>query len=109
MANTLTEIGIKKISERFAESIDHVAYTVDEIPKTIEPFRKIAQDGIVEIYVYFEDTISGTVANVQLVDKESDVVARSNQSFIKSLTDGLYVAFKYNIIEKEVEATSGKL
>ena len=40
MANTLTEIGIKKISERFAESIDHVAYTVDEIPKTIEPFRR---------------------------------------------------------------------
>lgn len=56
-----------------------------------------------KIYIYFDDTISGNVANVQLVDADGDVVAQSDREFEKPPSKGLYVAFKYTIIEKETE------
>lgn len=54
-----------------------------------------------KIYIYFDDTISGNVANVQLVDADGDVVAQSDREFEKPPSKGLYVAFKYTIIEKK--------
>ena len=42
---------------------------------------------------------------MELVDKDGDTVATSDWSFAKSASKGLYVAFKYNIIEKEMEVS----
>ena len=41
MPKTITSVGIEKIGRRFADSIDHAAYTLNGAPKTVEPFRKI--------------------------------------------------------------------
>lgn len=103
MAKTLTAVGVEKIGRRFAESIDHAAYTLNGEPKAVEPFRKIVEADSVKIYVYFDDTIVGVVANVQLVDTDGDVVAETDRAFEKPPSKGLYVAFKYSIIEKETE------
>lgn len=105
MAKTLTTTGIRKIGERFSESIDHAAYTLNGQPKTVEIFRKTTTDTTVDIYVYFDDTVVGEVGAVELVDKDGDTVATSDWSFAKSASKGLYVAFKYNIIEKEMEVS----
>ena len=99
MPKTLTAVGIEKIGRRFADSVDHAAYTLNGAPKTVKPFRKL----IVKIYVYFDDTVSGNVANVQLVDTDGDIIAQTERTFEKPPSKGLYVAFKYNIIEKETE------
>lgn len=103
MPKTLTEVGVAKIAQRFAASIDHAAYTLNGEPKTVAPFRKITDADSVKVYVYFDDTIVGTLANVQLVDTDGDVVAETEQAFEKPQSKGLYVAFKYTIIEKETE------
>ena len=54
---------------------------------------------------FFDDTISGKVANVQLVDTDGDVIATTppEREFVKPTSKGLYVAFKYNIKEMETE------
>ena len=103
MPKTITSLGIEKIGRRFADSVDHAAYTLNGAPKTVAPFRKIVEAESVKIYIYFDDTISGNVANVQLVDADGDVVAQSDREFEKPPSKGLYVAFKYTIIEKETE------
>lgn len=103
MPKTLTEVGVEKIAQRFAASIDHAAYTLNGEPKTVAPFRKITDADSAKVYVYFDDTITGTVANVQLVDTDGDVVAETDRAFEKPPSKGLYVAFKYTIIEKETE------
>lgn len=103
MAKTLTEVGVEKIGRRFSESIDHAAYTLNGEPKVVEPFRKIVEADFVKIYIYFDDTIVGVVANVQLVDTDGDVVAETDRAFEKPPSKGLYVAFKYSIVEKETE------
>ena len=105
MPKTLTAVGVEKIGRRFAESIDHAAYTLNGEPKTVEPFRKIVGADSAKVYIYFDDTIVGTVANVQLVDADGDVVAETDRAFEKPPSKGLYVAFKYNIIETETEVT----
>ena len=61
-----------------------------------------------KVYVYFDDTIVGEVSDVQLVDKDGDVVASTDRVFEKPTGKGLYVAFKYKIEEMEVE-TIGQL
>lgn len=105
MPKTLKPIGINKIGQRFADSIDHAAYTLDGEPRTAPPFRKLVEDGVVKVYIYFDDTISGEVANVELVDTDGDVVASvEDRAFAKPPSKGLYVAFKYNIKEMEVDS-----
>lgn len=102
MTPTLTNKGLEKIGKRFIDSIDHAAYTLNGEPKTVPPLRSIAEGDSIKVYVYFDDTVVGTVANVQLVDKDGDVVAQSDRTFDKPQSKGLYVAFKYNIQEMEV-------
>ena len=50
MPKTITSVGIEKIGRRFADSIDHAAYTLNGAPKTVEPFRKlVTADTVAEI------------------------------------------------------------
>lgn len=103
MAKTLTDVGIYKIGKRFADSIDHAAYTLNGVPKTVAPFRKIVDGDTVNIYIYFDDTVKGTVADAQLIDVDGDIVAAADWAFEKPTSKGLYIAFKYQIIERETE------
>ena len=98
---TLTSIGIQKIGQRFVDSVDHAAYTLNGVPQTVEPFRRFVQGASARVYIYFDDTVIGDVAEVQLVDKE--------RVFTKTPGKGLYIAFKYNILEVEVESSNESL
>lgn len=107
---TLTPQGVEKIGRRFVESVNHAAFTLNGQPRTVSPFRKIASGSDARVYVYFDDTVSGTVANIQLVDEDGDVVAEAHdRSFEKPQSKGLYIAFKYNIEEIETEVTNESL
>ena len=103
---TLTSIGIQKIGQRFVDSVDHAAYTLNGVPQTVEPFRRFVQGASARVYIYFDDTVIGDVAEVQLVDKDGDVIA---SVFTKTPGKGLYIAFKYNILEVEVESSNESL
>lgn len=103
MSKTITAVGIEKIGRRLIDSIDHAAYTLNGEPRTVKPFRLLAEADGVKIYVYFDDTVTGTVGDVQLVDTDGDVIAATDRVFEKPPSKGLYVAFKYKITEKEME------
>ena len=50
------------------------------------------------------------VAEVQLVDKDGDIIASAGERvFTKTPGKGLYIAFKYNILEVEVESSNESL
>ena len=106
MAKTLTDIGIQKIGRRFVDSVHHANYTLDGELKTVPPFRTIVNDSDVRVYIYFNDTVIGDVSNVELVDTDGDIIATSDDKvFTKTPDKGLYVAFKYNVKEMEVESS----
>ena len=96
---TLTSIGIQKIGQRFVDSVDHADYTLNGVPQTAEPFRRFVQGASARVYIYFDDTVIGDVAEVQLVDKDGDIIASAGERvFTKTPGKGLYIAFKYNIL-----------
>lgn len=101
---TLTNAGLNKQAQRFADSIHHAAFILEGAPQTRQIFRSIVEDDVVKIYVYFDDTVVGSVSNVQLVDNDGDVVAQADRVFVKPQSKGLYVAFKYKFTEMEVES-----
>lgn len=101
---TLTEVGLRKQAQRFSDSISHASYDNEGAPKTIPIFNNIVEGESVKIYVFFDDTVIGSVSNVKLVDKDGDVVAQSDRVFTKPREKGLYVAFKYKYAEMEVES-----
>lgn len=100
---TLTPLGFEKIVQRFVTSISHVAYTHNGDNKTTALLNTVVEDDIVKFYVYFDDTVSGAISNVSLVDVDGDVVAQVEQSFTKPTDKGLYVVFKYRFHEMEVD------
>jgi methionine-rich copper-binding protein CopC len=104
MSKTLTPIGLEKIGQRFVDSVAHAAYTLGGEPRTIPPFRRLVEDSAARVYIYFDDTIVGTIEGVQLVDKDGDVIAGTERTFTKPQGKGLYIAFKYNLKEVEVES-----
>lgn len=110
MAKTLTDLGIQKIGRRLVTSVDHAAFTLNGEPKTVAPFRTSVTGTDARVYIYFDDTVVGEVANVELVDSDGDVIASAgDRAFTKTPGKGLYVAFKYNIKEMEVESSNETL
>lgn len=104
------DIGIQKIGQRFVDSVDHADYTLNGVPQTAEPFRRFVQGASARVYIYFDDTVIGDVAEVQLVDKDGDIIASAGERvFTKTPGKGLYIAFKYNILEVEVESSNENL
>lgn len=89
---TLTSIGIQKIGQRFVDSVDHADYTLNGVPQTAEPFRRFVQGASARVYIYFDDTVIGDVAEVQLVDKDGDIIASAGERvFTKTPGKGLYI------------------
>lgn len=77
---------------------------------TIHSIRTMVNGSDVRVYIYFNDTVIGDVANMELVDKDGDVVAKADDRvFTKTPGKGLYVAFQYNIKEMEAESGDGVL
>lgn len=70
MAKTLTDLGIQKIGRRLVTSVDHAAFTLNGAPKTVAPFRTSVTGADARVYIYFDDTVVGEVANVELVDSD---------------------------------------
>lgn len=99
---TMTETGLRKIAQRFIDNLDHATYELDGVEKNIDILKRTIDGAEVKVYVYFDDTVVGNVANVKLVDKDGDVVAVSTRSFTKPSRKGLYETFKYSYVEREV-------
>lgn len=101
--NSLTPEGIHKMAQRFVDSVDHVAYTLDGTTGTVQPFRLVAEGPLIKVYAYFNDTIEGQISNVQLVDTDGDVIAKADRTITKPSDKGFYILFRYNIEEMEGE------
>ncbi|MEF2968368.1 hypothetical protein V3851_23665 [Paenibacillus sp. M1] len=99
---TLTPLGLSKQMTRFAESLSHATYEHEAHTKEISFSKEVSEDSV-KIIVIFDENISGQIGNVKLIDQEGDVVAHAGRIFIKPAAKSLYVAFRYKLIETEVD------
>lgn len=101
---TLTQIGINKQLLRMQESLSHATYLLNGQQKQVNIFKTEIDQNLIKVFVYLDDTVSGTVKNISLVDKDGDVIALANREFIKPRSKGLYSIFAYRFVEVEVIA-----
>lgn len=98
---TLTSVGINKQLVRLKESLDYATYYENGTRKRVSIFRADVTDNKIKIYVYLDDTVTGTVRNISLVDKDGDVIATAARQFTKPQNKGIYSVFAYTFVEVE--------
>ena len=96
----LEPIHFEKQAMRFLETTSHAKYDHNGVEKNI-PLLKTSRDGNhVKIYVYFDDSIVGSIKNPRLVDTDGDVVAVMEREVIKDERKGFYALFSYKFGEE---------
>lgn len=98
---TLTAKGINKQLVRLKESLSRATYLQNGQQKTVDIFKVDIADNVIHIYVYLDDTVTGSISNISLVDKDGDVVAVATRQFTKPRTKGIYSVFAYKFVEVE--------
>lgn len=101
---TLTPVGINKQLARLKGSLSHATYLLNGQQKQVDIFMTELDGNLIKIFVYLDDTVSGTVDKISLVDKDGDVIALADRQFIKPQSKGLYSVFAYTFTEVEVSA-----
>lgn len=96
---TLTQIGITKQLERLKSSLTHVTYLLDGQQQQADISRIDVAGDSIKIFVILDDSISGTVSNISLIDNEGDTIAFSSREFLKPAEKGLYSVFSYKFVE----------
>lgn len=98
---TLTEVGIRKQLERMRDSLDYATYLLGGVKEQVSIYRVEINKDTIKIYVYLDSTVSGTVKNISLVDRDGDVIAIAERQFTKPVTKGIYSVFAYQLVEVE--------
>lgn len=99
---TLTATGITKQLERLRDSLSHATYLLDGQQRQADIFKTDIDQDTIRIFVYLDDTVTGSVSNISLIDKDGDVVALAAREFVKPQSKGLYSVFAYKFVEVEV-------
>ena len=98
---TLTAVGINKQLLRLRDSLDYATYKEGGVTKKVPIFRADVNNNKIKIYVYLDDTVTGKVSNISLVDTDGDVIAVAARTFTKPQTKGIYSVFSYTFVEVE--------
>jgi len=98
---TLTQVGISKQLARLQTSLSHATYLLNGSPRQVNIFKTELTGDLIRIFVYLDDTVSGTVSRISLVDVDGDVIALADRSFSKPQVQGLYSVFAYRFVEVE--------
>lgn len=98
---TLTPKGINKQLLRLRDSLNYATYIENGTLKKVAIFRADVTDNKIKIYVYLDDTVTGKISNISLVDVDGDVIAVAAREFTKPQTKGIYSVFSYTFVEVE--------
>lgn len=98
---TLTAVGINKQLVRLRESLDYASYLENGVKRSVPIFKAEVEDNKIKIYVYLDTTVTGTIRDISLVDRDGDVIAVARREFTKPRTKGIYSVFSYRFVEVE--------
>ena len=98
---TLTPIGINKQLVRLRDSLAYATFLEAGKLRKVSVFKADVTDNKIKIYVYLDDTVTGAVKDISLVDKDGDVIAIAKREFTNPRTKGIYSVFAYTFVEVE--------
>ena len=96
---TLTEAGLNKIANFYLDSLSHALYKLDGVDHEINFINKLVEGNTVKVYIYFEESYTGSISDIRIIDKDGEVVAKDPRVYERSVEKVLYVAFKHEFME----------
>jgi hypothetical protein len=94
---SITATGHQKLKDWLKSFIKEGRYTVNGVTKTTPIFQVKQEGDVVTFYLYLDDTVSGTITKIQLIDQDGAVFDDQPDNITKSSINGLLVAFKYTL------------
>lgn len=93
----ITTTGHTKLKEFLLNNIKQGRYTMNGV-KYLTPLYKTDLTGdVITIYLYLDDSVSGTITRFELLDQDGDVFDDQPDNIVKPNINGLLVAFKYTL------------
>ncbi|NSW90202.1 MAG: hypothetical protein HPY74_05905 [Firmicutes bacterium] len=95
----ITSTGIEKVAEYIKALVSKGTYTISGVTKDVSILKTELTGGILTIYLYLDNTDSGNISNIKLIDIAGSVFADKPDNITKTNTKGLLIAFKFTISE----------
>lgn len=93
----ITTTGFNKWKQWLIDTIKEGRYTINGLAKIIPVYRVDHVGDVITIYLYFDDSIVGTITKYELIDQDNAVFDTQNDNISKTATRGHLVSFKYTI------------
>lgn len=91
--------GLEVFNRAIAETITRAVCTVDGKDKTL-PIHSISVEGATfKVNIYLDDTVSGTVSNTKLYDKDGNLLIQRADSVQKPADKNLLIVFNLELQE----------
>ena len=95
----ITTIGMNTIANLITNNLDHAIINIAGVD-TVIPFQstKVVAN-ILYVYIFINDTYTGTITNSKLIDKSGNSFAEKTDNIIKTVSDGILITYKFTLSE----------
>lgn len=95
----IEKAGLEVFNKAIAETITRAVCTIDGVDKTL-PIKSITVTGSVfKVNIYLDDTVSGTVSNTKLYNKDGKLLIQRADKVPKPTEKNLLIVFELELTE----------
>lgn len=93
----ISDSGLLKFKNALVGLIQQGKYTKNGVVYTTPIFKTSIVGDNVNIYLYLDDTVSGNITQIQLIDRDGVVFDSQPENITKPSINGLLVTFTYSL------------
>ncbi|MGG3677478.1 hypothetical protein ABEU95_12375 [Heyndrickxia faecalis] len=93
----ITSSGLVKFKQALINLLQQGQYTMDGKTYTTPIFKTTIDGDNVNVYLYLDDSVSGNITQVQLIDRDGAVFDTQTENISKPSINGLLITFTYNL------------
>jgi hypothetical protein len=95
----LTSTAITKVANFIIGKMDHAVIKINNVDTTVAIQSTKVSNNVLYIYVWLDDTVTGTITNTKLIDKDGDVFVEKADNITKDVIIGTLITFKMTLTE----------
>lgn len=93
----ISDSGLLKFKNALVGLLLQGKYTKDGVVYTTPIFKTSVVGDNINIYLYLDDSVSGNITQVQLIDRDGEVFDSQPENIAKPSINGLLVTFTYSL------------
>ncbi|UZH06413.1 hypothetical protein [Heyndrickxia coagulans] len=93
----ITSGGLQKFKQALINLLLEGRYTMNGKTYSTPIFKTSIDGDNVNVYLYLDDSVSGNITQVQLIDRDGAVFDTQTENINKPSINGLLITFTYNL------------